>query len=207
MEEDLISKKELLELTGISYGALYRYKRKGLIPDEWFIRKSTFTGQETFFPRDLIIERIIQIQELKENVSLDDMSEILSDSVSMDIAVDRRTLLQKLSPPMCELVNACGDEPVLHFTELLAIETADTALRSGLAAVTECEQILQTMLSFRAPQKGDRLLCYRLSGVFFCMAVNGEIHVDSSIKLIMELHLDECIIGLKKYRKEGKENE
>jgi hypothetical protein len=52
MDENLISKKELLEITGISYGALYRWKRKNLIPEEWFIKKSTFTGQETFFPKD-----------------------------------------------------------------------------------------------------------------------------------------------------------
>lgn len=51
MEEDLISKKQLLDLTGISYGQLYRWKRKQLIPEEWFIRKSTFTGQEPFFQR------------------------------------------------------------------------------------------------------------------------------------------------------------
>lgn len=49
-EENLISKKEVLSQTGISYGQLYRWKRKGLIPEEWFIRRSTFTGQETFFP-------------------------------------------------------------------------------------------------------------------------------------------------------------
>lgn len=49
MDEKLISKKELLRLTGISYGQLYRWKRKNLIPEEWFIRKSTYTGQETFF--------------------------------------------------------------------------------------------------------------------------------------------------------------
>lgn len=48
MEEELISKKDLLDETGISYGQLYRWKRKQLIPEEWFIRKSTFTGQETF---------------------------------------------------------------------------------------------------------------------------------------------------------------
>lgn len=50
MDEDLISKKDLLEQTGISYGQLYRWKRKNLIPEDWFIRKSTFTGQETFSP-------------------------------------------------------------------------------------------------------------------------------------------------------------
>ena len=32
MDEELISKKELLETFGISYGALYRWKRMGLIP-------------------------------------------------------------------------------------------------------------------------------------------------------------------------------
>lgn len=32
MNEDLITKKELLTRYGISYGALYRWKRMGLIP-------------------------------------------------------------------------------------------------------------------------------------------------------------------------------
>ena len=43
MDQELITKKELLEITGISYGALYRWKRMKLLPDEWFIHKSTFT--------------------------------------------------------------------------------------------------------------------------------------------------------------------
>jgi len=48
MEDDkLISKKAVLEEMGISYGQLYRWKRKGLIPEAWFVRRSTFTGQET----------------------------------------------------------------------------------------------------------------------------------------------------------------
>lgn len=34
MEENLITKKELLEITGISYGALYRWKRMKLLPDD-----------------------------------------------------------------------------------------------------------------------------------------------------------------------------
>ena len=47
--EDLISKRELLERYGVSYGALYRWKRMGLIPEDWFLRRATPTGQETFF--------------------------------------------------------------------------------------------------------------------------------------------------------------
>ena len=67
MEVELISKKELLQLTNISYGQLYRWKRKNLIPEDWFIKKSVSTGQETFFPREQILERIEKIIELKDH--------------------------------------------------------------------------------------------------------------------------------------------
>lgn len=74
MDEKLISKKELLERYAISYGALYRWKRMGLIPEEWFIKKATVTGQETFFPEQLICERVELIQSKKDECSLDDMA-------------------------------------------------------------------------------------------------------------------------------------
>lgn len=74
MEQELISKKELLQRYGISYGALYRWKRKGLIPEEWFIKKATVTGQETFFPKKLICQRVELIQDQKEDTSLDELS-------------------------------------------------------------------------------------------------------------------------------------
>ena len=70
MEEDLISKKELLEQYQISYGALYRWKRMGLIPEAWFLRRSAPTGQETYFRRAQICPRIEQILREKERVSL-----------------------------------------------------------------------------------------------------------------------------------------
>ena len=74
MEENLISKKELLQRYGISYGALYRWKRKGLIPEEWFIKKSTVTGQETFFDERIICKRIELILSRSEETSLDDLA-------------------------------------------------------------------------------------------------------------------------------------
>ncbi len=69
MEEELISKKELLNKYGISYGALYRWKRMGLIPEDWFLRRSTSTGQETFFYRQQICPRMELI--LSRSDSLD----------------------------------------------------------------------------------------------------------------------------------------
>lgn len=79
MEIDpLISKKELLARYNISYGALYRWKRKGLIPDEWFIKKSTITGQETFFPEKLVCERVEMILSKKEEILLDELAKEIS---------------------------------------------------------------------------------------------------------------------------------
>lgn len=95
MEEKLISKKELLKKYEISYGALYRWKRKGLIPEEWFIKESTVTGQETFFPRDLISERIELIKSQKDDISLDELSKRLSTQAKKNAAMILETELGK----------------------------------------------------------------------------------------------------------------
>ena len=79
---NLISKKELLGKYGISYGALYRWKRMGLIPEEWFVKKSAVTGQETFFERELICRRIEMILGLKDSLSLEEIAKQLEDEDS-----------------------------------------------------------------------------------------------------------------------------
>ena len=73
--EEFISKKEVLAKYGISYGALYRWKRMGLIPEDWFIRRSTQTGQETFFPETLMCARMEEILAQKNDSSLEDLAE------------------------------------------------------------------------------------------------------------------------------------
>ncbi len=78
MDEELISKREVLEKYGISYGALYRWKRTGLIPESWFIRKSTTVGQETYFQREKICSRIELILGSKEKLSLDELAQQLA---------------------------------------------------------------------------------------------------------------------------------
>jgi len=130
MDEELISKKDVLVQAGISYGQLYRWKRKGLIPEAWFIRKSTVTGQETFFPKDRILARIEQIRSLKEEQSLDELVQVLAperapEAVSSDnpatlspIGADGRKLLWK--------------EGGYTFAELVALAAGTQALRSGL---------------------------------------------------------------------------
>ena len=78
IDGNFISKKDLLKKYPISYGALYRWKRMGLIPEEWFQKRSAATGQETFFPEREICERIELIMSQKDDISLSGLSEKLS---------------------------------------------------------------------------------------------------------------------------------
>lgn len=76
--EEWITKREVLERYQISYGALYRWKRLGLIPEEWFVKRSTVTGQETFFRKDLICPRVELILQRKESISLEQLADELA---------------------------------------------------------------------------------------------------------------------------------
>lgn len=101
--DNLISKKELLARYNISYGALYRWKRKGLIPDEWFIKKSTVTGQQTFFPEKLVCERVEIIQSMKEEVLLDELASRLSGEEKKHEFVVLDTVFGEKSFRMCDV--------------------------------------------------------------------------------------------------------
>ena len=92
MEQELLSKKELLERYGISYGALYRWKRKGLIPEDWFIKKATVTGQETFFPKTLICERVELILGQKEDITLDELAGQINQNAQMQAVLTIKTV-------------------------------------------------------------------------------------------------------------------
>lgn len=129
MDEDLIAKKDVLEATGISYGQLYRWKRKGLIPEAWFIRKATVTGQETFFPRDKILPRIEQIRSLKEEQSLDELVQILAPEAAPEtVKYDDPAVL---SPIGTEGRKLFWKDRGYTFGELVALACGTHALRSG----------------------------------------------------------------------------
>ena len=110
MEQELISKKELLELYGISYGALYRWKRKGLIPEDWFIKKSAVTGQETFFPRALICERMELILRQKDDVSLEEMAKQFSEESRKRATLVIETVLGPITVELADIKSAIIDD-------------------------------------------------------------------------------------------------
>ena len=110
MDQELISKKELLERYGISYGALYRWKRKGLIPEDWFIKKATVTGQETFFPKSLICERVELIIREKEEICLDELLKQFNKETSTRPSVTVKTALGTKKFYLSEIVSVVLDK-------------------------------------------------------------------------------------------------
>ena len=120
-DERLISKKDLLTRYGISYGALYRWKRKGLIPDEWFIKKATVTGQETFFPEVLICQRVELILGKKEDVLLDELAKELSGEAQKDAFLILQTEFGEKSFRMKDIREAHLVDGNGETTDLLAV--------------------------------------------------------------------------------------
>lgn len=89
-------------MTGISYGQLYRWKREGLIPEEWFIKQSSYTGQETFFPREQILSRIRSILDMKDSHSLDQLAVMLSPATADQPATIKLREVTELPPEFRE---------------------------------------------------------------------------------------------------------
>ncbi|MCP3740481.1 YhbD family protein [Rossellomorea sp. BNER] len=199
MTNDLISKKELLELTSISYGQLYRWKRKNLIPEEWFIRKSAFTGQETFFPREKVLERIDKIQTMKENLSLDELANMFSPNVT-DICLRKNELLERniVSKGAYSLYLEQNKEmSEFYFENILHIYLLEKLLQSGDINLEEGKMVIQLLQDVK--QKNGVLFVFRKWGMTSCFLVTNYegIQFEKGTKVVAQLSLIDLMEELK----------
>ena len=203
MDQDLISKKELLEICGISYGQLYRWKRKDLIPEEWFIKKSTFTGQETFFPKTRIIERIEKIKNMKGDLSLDDLANMLSPNLT-ELVLERNDLKEReiVSDVTLDFYIALhGNSEKFIFEEILFLYVLDKMFKSGKIGFEEGKIVLKLLKDQYSKFKGKNceLIFFRKLGISSCCLVTqiGDIYFEDHVKLIETLKISELIEELK----------
>ncbi|MCM3040902.1 YhbD family protein [Paenibacillus motobuensis] len=206
MSEDLISKKELLDLTGISYGQLYRWKRKNLIPEQWFIRKSSFTGQETFFPRDKIIRRIDKILNMKDDLSLDALADVFSPNLA-DVQLtageimERNIVTSAALNLYIETVDPEAQHIIFEFDKLLSIYVLDRWLQSGDIALDEGRLLIQALNEHLPRMAGMEcgIILIRKMGVsaFLLIPNDQEIYMDPGVKMVAHLSLAQCTEELK----------
>lgn len=197
MEEDVISKKELLELTGISYGQLYRWKRKNLIPEDWFIRRSTFTGQETFFPRRKMLARLDRIIHMKDDLSLDELADVFSPSPG-DLLLTREDLLARnivAGQTLDFYTELTGDGAAFPFERLLALYILDALLRSGDINREEGRMLVQVLGDHgsKLAEPGAELLLLRKMGIsgFLLITQPEGLYWDEGFRLVTRVRLGE----------------
>ncbi|MEH7076244.1 YhbD family protein [Neobacillus drentensis] len=203
MSEELISKKDLLELSGISYGQLYRWKRKDLIPEEWFVRKSTFTGQETFFPKEKVLERIEKIQTMKENLSLDELADMFSPNIT-SLNYNKDELLKRniVSTAVVDFyLEQEKGSLQFNFTRMLEVFVLEKLLQSGEINLEEGKMVLQVLKDHAEliKQKSCELVITRKLGMSSCLLlINAETyHFERGTKVVAALSLMTCMEEIK----------
>jgi len=203
MDNEYISKKELLELTEVSYGQLYRWKRKKLIPEDWFIRKSTFTGQETFFPKAKMLERLEKIKNMKDDLSLDNIAEMFSPELA-DILLNKEDMLKKniVSQTALNMYEKHhGETGVYSFEKILYIAVLDKFLHTGSVSLDEGRAVLKTLEDNYIKFKGKQceIVFIRKLGISICflIAVPNEFSMEEDVKMTEKINLSKCMEEIK----------
>lgn len=170
MDDNLITKKELLEITGISYGALYRWKRMKLLPDDWFIHRSTFTGHETFFPRDKVLARVEEIQRMKETMSLEEIARQFSPRASGAVSMTAAEVAGAgiALPPIINQYLAVKTVEQFGYDDLLGLYVFSELLQQGTVSRDEAFEVSQAVLDTGEISEPVVYLL-RKYGVAFCL--------------------------------------
>ncbi|MGL5314279.1 MAG: DUF4004 family protein [Peptostreptococcaceae bacterium] len=193
MEENLISKKDLLIETGISYGQLYRWKRKNIIPEEWFIKKSTFTGQETFFPKEKILERINIILSMKEGVSLDDIANMFVEKKSnkefeLDFLLEKNIISNNTKDLF---INIYKKTNKIGKKELLILSIIEQYILKSLITIDELKSITDLLEEnfISIFNKNGKILLFRKMGIPFVIGCSEEkdLIVDNNAMKVIDI--------------------
>lgn len=182
----MISKKDLLKEMNISYGQLYRWKREGLIPDEWFIKQSVSTGQETYFKRSLIIPRIQQILLLKNNYELQEIKNLFSDNKEKHSFTMREVILiDEIDPYVLKAF--LNDRKELSITELAIIYIFSKYQK--YVNITEYKHI-----NFNDSSLNDKIIYIcNIDRSYILIVGDEDIIIDPKIKILYCEKMEEAI--------------
>lgn len=203
MEELLISKQDLLRVTHISYGTLYRWKRLGLIPESWFIHKATDIGQATYLPREKVITRIERIKELKSELTVEQMQELFSANVkSFKIPLKdfvELNIVSKLAVTAFTSIFPTKDH--LDFNDVFSMYVVDHLMKLQGFYLEDAKQVLRLLCKYlsRETSKDYQLILLRKMGVPMTVLVKGDedILLEDSTEIIACANLTEFESALK----------
>lgn len=192
--ETLISKKDLLNLTKISYGQLYRWKRMNIIPEDWFIKKATPTGQETFFEREKILERIEFVLSKKDDVSLEDIASLLNRSDHEYVEVNDDIEDEVISQYTKDVFYSLYDEEIeITEKEMLIMSIIQHYLVKSIITLDELKLMLPVIEEHFSNllEEDSKIILYRKFGVSFVVGCKKykEVVVDSSVVKVAQVDI------------------
>ena len=198
----MVSKSEVLKRTGITYGQFYRWKRMGLIPEAWFNRRSTYTGQETFLPRAKVLERIRRINDLKDDHSLDDIAQMLSpDLVRKSYALAEIGKLGWLSKPALKVYESVRESDGEYgFNEVVLVAVIDHLMRDGALTPEQLELSARSLVAnFESlgTDQGWQLTVVSRSSIGYSVVHSGTCHFDLDADVMATVDLDSVLERVK----------
>lgn len=210
--KNLVSKQDLLKEKNISYGQLYRWKRMGLIPENWFKNMPTKTGQETFFEKDQIYKRIDKIGFLRKEMTLMEMKSYFKGGVPEDIRLRKEEILNLkiLSPEILKVYDSLYiKDSGYRFLDLLYIYIgSDLHLNYDINVETVFKLIKEIDLNYKKLKEFNfKISIYKKLGI-----VIPVLHIENSIYffdgdiVLKDYDIKKCVNKLKK-ELENKANE
>jgi hypothetical protein len=201
-DQELLSKKDLLALTGISYGQLYRWKRQNLIPESWFIKQSSFTGQETFFPKEKVLKRVDAILKLKDQYSLEKLAEVFTPELTNKaFQVSSIQQVEELDPKILNLFIKLWSKENFTFRELLfvyALSEISRSLNLGESWLVTSVTTVKCWLS-QVNSSDYRLLVCQTKQQQYCILLpeDSTFYLDSNSEILANLKLNELANDLR----------
>lgn len=203
---NLISKKDLLAITGISYGQLYRWKRERLIPEEWFIKQSAYTGQETFFPREQILSRIKSILDLKDDYSLEELAKMLSpETSSSELSITDLSSIEEIDQRLTEQLPTIYRKEKYDFAEVALMIAISKAVKKLNLSSEVIGELFEKSITAAMALKNVSVTCtvFTVGNEYHTLFIQNTAkqEFDSSIQIIDQIHLSEIADSLKmKYK-------
>lgn len=175
----------------------------GLIPERWFIRKSTYTGQETFFPKEKILARIEKIRHLKEDISLDELAELFSPhpvrATFTSVELLQRNIVTEMTLDF--FVQQQGETPLWTFAQVLYMHVLDQLFAAGEISREEGAMVLQLLIEHYpafSEQPCDLIFLRKMGIATCCLAPSAiPIAFEKSARLNFRLNLAQCVETLK----------
>lgn len=174
-----------------------------LIPESWFIHKSTHTGQETFFPKARMLNRVERIQELKKELTSEQMKEIFSPNVkSFQIPFEDFVSLHLVTKlAVTAYTSVFPNKKELKFDDVFSIYVVDHLMRLSGIYLEDAKQVIRMLDRYLSTRKSKdfQLILMRKMGIPFTVLVKGEeeILLEDNTEIVAMANLSEFEEALK----------